>query len=202
MAFMDPINPPTIQNHLAFTVADDFFQRHGRFPGSSQAFSASITGSSSTSSSSSSLSNPTSPSRRRSPWRTDSSREPEAKRQKSESPFPADTDGDARMRDSSVAASHDDESNMNVEADEKQALEYTSRVLALWGLEEEDQVNAVKDAVKELTRSGHGDVASTASLLGGVAAQEAIKLITKQYIPLEGTAVYDGIKQAIGTFDV
>lgn len=29
-------------------------------------------------------------------------------------------------------------------------------------------------------RSGHADIASTASLLGGVVAQEAIKLITKQ----------------------
>jgi amyloid beta precursor protein binding protein 1 len=43
-------------------------------------------------------------------------------------------------------------------------------------------------------------VPSTAALLGGVAAQEAIKLITRQYIPLDNTAVYDGIQQAIGVF--
>lgn len=49
-------------------------------------------------------------------------------------------------------------------------------------------------------RSGHADVPSTAALLGGVAAQEAIKLITRQYIPLDNTAVYDGVQQAVGTF--
>jgi amyloid beta precursor protein binding protein 1 len=33
-----------------------------------------------------------------------------------------------------------------------------------------------------------------------VVAQEAIKLITKQYIPADNTVVYDGIQQAIGVF--
>lgn len=49
-------------------------------------------------------------------------------------------------------------------------------------------------------RSGHGDLPSTAAFLGGVAAQEIIKITTRQYIPLNNTAVYDGIKQTIGIF--
>ncbi len=32
-----------------------------------------------------------------------------------------------------------------------------------------------------------------AALLGGIVAQEAIKLITRQYVPLNGTCIFDGI---------
>ena len=52
------------------------------------------------------------------------------------------------------------------------------------------------------TRSGHADLPSTAALLGGVAAQEAIKIVTRQYIPIDNTVVYDGIKQAMGVFQL
>lgn len=71
----------------------------------------------------------------------------------------------------------------SIEQDESQALEILISILEEWGVEDDDQVEACQDAVKEMVRSGHADVASTASLLGGVAAQEAIKLITKQVSP-------------------
>ncbi|UZJ54857.1 hypothetical protein CBS101457_004177 [Exobasidium rhododendri] len=56
------------------------------------------------------------------------------------------------------------------------------------------------DACRELARSGHSDLPSTAALLGGIAAQEAIKIVTRQYIPIDNTAVYDGVKQAMTVF--
>ena len=31
-------------------------------------------------------------------------------------------------------------------------------------------------------------------------AQEAIKVITRQYIPLDNTCVYDGVAEAVGSF--
>lgn len=34
--------------------------------------------------------------------------------------------------------------------------------------------------------------------MGGIVAQEVIKLVTKQYIPLEGTLVFDGVRSASG----
>ena len=33
-----------------------------------------------------------------------------------------------------------------------------------------------------------------AALMGGIVAQEAIKLTTRQYLALNGTCVFDGIK--------
>ena len=55
-------------------------------------------------------------------------------------------------------------------------------------------------ACAEIVRSAHSDIVSTAAFLGGVMAQEAIKVITRQYIPLDNTCVYDGVAEAVGSF--
>lgn len=56
--------------------------------------------------------------------------------------------------------------------------------------------------VTRLTRArgAHSDHPPTAALVGGIVAQEAVKLITAQYIPASNTCIYDGIAQAIGSF--
>lgn len=44
---MDPINPVTIPQHVALLTADEFYaKRGGRFPGSTVAFTRSLTGAS------------------------------------------------------------------------------------------------------------------------------------------------------------
>ncbi|KAL8280567.1 hypothetical protein RQP46_006890 [Phenoliferia psychrophenolica] len=50
----------------------------------------------------------------------------------------------------------------------------------------------------EICRSGASDLPQIAALLGGLVAQESIKLITKQYIPLNGTVVFNGIRSTTG----
>ena len=50
------------------------------------------------------------------------------------------------------------------------------------------------------TRAGGSDLPQMAALLGGIVAQEAIKIITKQYVPLNGTCLFDGIKSRSTTF--
>jgi amyloid beta precursor protein binding protein 1 len=40
-----------------------------------------------------------------------------------------------------------------------------------------------------------------AALLGGVIAQEAIKIVTKQYVPLNGTFIFDGITSTSQSFN-
>ncbi|CAO1635685.1 unnamed protein product [Parajaminaea phylloscopi] len=257
MAFMDPVNPSTIQNHLGLLAVDRFHDRFGRFPGSSASFSDSITGAGrstsasgatrdsgmmqpSTSASSTATATATATvDRSRRPMTPSTPRpdgEPEKKRQKSESPYPppttatttatsssrpgtratkmgGDVEGteeqDQEMREAtatlSPSKSSTDEAaavDVDVDADEAACLHELQSVLDEWSIVEEEQVEAVQDAVKELVRSGHADLASTASLLGGITAQEAIKLITRQYVPISGVAVYDGIKQAIGTFNL
>lgn len=58
----------------------------------------------------------------------------------------------------------------------------------------------VSRVVKEVLRSGGAELHNIASLTGGMVAQEAIKIITKQYIPADNTVVLDGITSRTGTF--
>jgi amyloid beta precursor protein binding protein 1 len=41
-----------------------------------------------------------------------------------------------------------------------------------------------------------------AAVMGGMAAQEAIKLITHQFVPFEGTLIYNAITSTISVLDL
>lgn len=47
--------------------------------------------------------------------------------------------------------------------------------------------------LEEVVRYGGCELHTTSSVLGGVASQEAVKLLTKQYAPLNNTFIYDGL---------
>ncbi len=49
-------------------------------------------------------------------------------------------------------------------------------------------------------RYGASEPHAIAALMGGIAAQEAIKLITRQYVPLDNTFIFDGHTQTASTF--
>lgn len=46
---------------------------------------------------------------------------------------------------------------------------------------------------EEVARAGSGELHNTSALTGGMVAQEIIKIITKQYIPVDNTCIFDGI---------
>ncbi|KAI0889600.1 uncharacterized protein GGS22DRAFT_1678 [Annulohypoxylon maeteangense] len=48
-------------------------------------------------------------------------------------------------------------------------------------------------AAQEVARAGGGELHNISALTGGMVAQEIIKIITKQYIPIENTCIFDGI---------
>jgi amyloid beta precursor protein binding protein 1 len=52
----------------------------------------------------------------------------------------------------------------------------------------------------EMTRYGNAELHNVASVLGGVASQEAVKIITGQYVPLDNTYVYNGIAGTAGVY--
>jgi amyloid beta precursor protein binding protein 1 len=56
------------------------------------------------------------------------------------------------------------------------------------------------DAVKEFVRFGGAEIHNIASVVGGIASQEIIKIITKQYTPINHTVIYDGIHCTTATF--
>lgn len=55
------------------------------------------------------------------------------------------------------------------------------------------QNERVIQASKELARAGGGELHNTSALTGGMVAQEMIKIITKQYIPVDNTCIFDGM---------
>jgi amyloid beta precursor protein binding protein 1 len=44
------------------------------------------------------------------------------------------------------------------------------------------------------------EIHTTAALMGGIVAQEAIKIITHQYVPLQNTLLFDGIQSGSASF--
>ena len=57
----------------------------------------------------------------------------------------------------------------------------------------------INDVVHEFARYGGGELCSTASIVGAVVAQEAIKLIQKRRVPLKDAIVFDGNLGVFGT---
>ena len=59
---------------------------------------------------------------------------------------------------------------------------------------------AVKKLVfaKEMTRYQNAEIHNIASVVGGVASQEAVKLITGQYVPMDGNYLFNGIVGVAG----
>lgn len=51
----------------------------------------------------------------------------------------------------------------------------------------------VVKAAEEVARAEGGELHNVAALTGGMVAQEMIKIITKQYIPIDNTCIFDGI---------
>jgi len=54
--------------------------------------------------------------------------------------------------------------------------------------------------VHELCRFGGAELHSVSAFLGGLAAQEAIKLITNQYKPVHNTFIHDAATSYSATF--
>ncbi|KAL7749205.1 hypothetical protein RI367_005357 [Sorochytrium milnesiophthora] len=54
--------------------------------------------------------------------------------------------------------------------------------------------SAVDDWVQEFTRASSAELHNIAALIGGITAQEVIKIITRQYTPMCSTMLFNGIK--------
>ncbi|KAI9501063.1 hypothetical protein BX070DRAFT_229348 [Coemansia spiralis] len=88
--------------------------------------------------------------------------------------------------------------NKLVESDTSELVGMANELLAKWqpnNHENGGQKNTVSDELAaEFARSGHCELHNVASVCGGVIAQEAIKLITHQYVPGNNIFVFDGVQ--------
>ena len=58
---------------------------------------------------------------------------------------------------------------------------------------DEDADERISQAIEELRRADGGELHNISALTGGMVAQEAVKVITRQYVPLDNTCIFDGV---------
>lgn len=66
--------------------------------------------------------------------------------------------------------------------------------------DEEPLCGIARRHAEELSRFGGGQLHCTAAFIGGVAAQEIVKIITHQYTPLNNCYLFNGIASCGATF--
>eukprot|EP00270_Netrium_digitus_P018419 TRINITY_DN6996_c0_g1_i5.p2 TRINITY_DN6996_c0_g1~~TRINITY_DN6996_c0_g1_i5.p2 ORF type:complete len:102 (+),score=31.57 TRINITY_DN6996_c0_g1_i5:269-574(+) len=81
----------------------------------------------------------------------------------------------------------------DVEKDVAKLKTAALQVLAETGV---GQVALPDDVIAEMCRFAASELHTTAAVMGGVAAQEAIKVLTWQFVPVAGTLVYNGINSS------
>lgn len=77
-----------------------------------------------------------------------------------------------------------------VDLDKNDLRERLSRLVTVPGGEDGPSTEAY---LEEVCRYAAVELHSTAAIVGGVAAQECIKLITKQFVPVHNCLVYNGV---------
>ncbi|MCJ1386472.1 hypothetical protein MMC17_009598 [Xylographa soralifera] len=60
----------------------------------------------------------------------------------------------------------------------------------------------LNNVIMELARGGLAELHNISALTGGMVAQEVIKVLTKQYVPIDNTCVFDGITSKTAVFRV
>ncbi len=100
---------------------------------------------------------------------------------------------------------HDQE--LALEADANEVYNFMIQIVASMGLAESDFIKEYlldptmgKDLAREVVRYDEAEIHTVAAVVGGVASQEAVKLITGQYVPLDDTYVYNGIASTAGVY--
>ncbi|XP_060586197.1 NEDD8-activating enzyme E1 regulatory subunit-like isoform X3 [Ruditapes philippinarum] len=86
----------------------------------------------------------------------------------------------------------------HVESDVVKLKNCLSKLLHDWGL----SCNIKDDFVHEMCRYGASELHTMASFIGGAAAQEAIKIITQQFVPVNNTYIYNAMKQTSVTVEL
>ena len=58
----------------------------------------------------------------------------------------------------------------------------------------------INNIIMEVARAGPSELHNISALTGGMVAQEVIKVLTKQYVPIDNTCVFDGITSKSAVF--
>lgn len=81
-------------------------------------------------------------------------------------------------------------------------MRYTRKIVNSLDLGTCDLVRSslTRDHASEMVRYFNAELHNIASIIGGVASQECVKLITKQYVPINNTYVFNGIASTAAVY--
>ncbi|XP_014097757.1 nedd8-activating enzyme E1 regulatory subunit [Bactrocera oleae] len=83
-----------------------------------------------------------------------------------------------------------------VENDVKELKTVASKMLSDWGV----HASISDDLIHEICRYGGSEIHSISAFIGGCVAQEVIKIVTKQFKPIDNTFLYNAITSETTTF--
>ena len=91
---------------------------------------------------------------------------------------------------------------LSLQADSEEVWKKLRCILHSMGLQDVEliQNHLTKDHVAEAVSWYNAELHNIASVVGGVASQEAVKLITHQYVPLNNTFVFNGISSVAAVY--
>lgn len=99
------------------------------------------------------------------------------------------------------------EQELALESDANEVYKFMTQIATNLGLSECDFIKENlldsakgKDLAREVVRYDEAEIHNIAAVVGGVASQEAVKLITGQYVPFDDTYVYNGIASTAGVY--
>lgn len=97
-----------------------------------------------------------------------------------------------------------DSRELSIEADVNTIHKYMKQVIETMGLNDCEVIKTHivdnSNIAKEIVRYFNAEVHSIASIIGGAGSQEAVKLITHQFFPMDNTFVFNGITCVSGTY--
>ena len=79
---------------------------------------------------------------------------------------------------------------------------FISKEMRALGLNAEKSSSMPDDWITEFCRWGGAELHNIDSVMGGIAAQEAIKAVTRQYVPLNNTFIFDGSNGVASTLEL
>jgi len=95
-----------------------------------------------------------------------------------------------------------DDGKVDMSKDIKSFIVELEKLFESYGIDKKDIDFNLEDYATEMCRYGCGEIHNISSLVGGVAAQELIKLCTKQRVPFCNTWIFSGIKGSSATFKI
>lgn len=92
-----------------------------------------------------------------------------------------------------------DDLNQSLDNDVLVLKKHTLKLLADYGI---TNITIKDDFIIEMCRYGNSELHSVAAFLGGCAAQESIKMLTSQFVPINNTIIYNAVKHSTSTYEL